>query len=555
MKNILRILILLTGIFSAQAQQFETAVQALNDAITNVNGSKKEINQSVETTQPGVMKITIEEVLSNGKSNTKSYEFNPADIDPHTVKTITKKDVITVQLLSNQKQKLIKQTIDNERVSYINKFVIYAEDIDNGRDLVEKIKATIEPAKKIIEARLNLKGYNDRLDWLVENIGNVTGDKKEISQQLEVKSDYEGSVRLNRTINTGKTTKEYVYEFNLSTLDPNRILFKVEGAFFNLSIETKRKNKTIKVSLNGEQKNYTDKFTLTCKNIEQARDIQKVLKEIIPLAEKKLKNSIKPISNISQGVDILNNLIGTIESNETSITQNIDGNCVQTFDQQNVTGKKTTHDIYTYNLIDLNKNKVNYSSKGRFIIIELSTKAKNKFIKHINNDVLKSYTDKFKIYFSKVEDAIVAQKILIKMIELSANEKENIFTKSSKPVMIEKLQNIVGEVSLGDKTYQQQLSFEENGKVLKFTNTVVSKKSSKEKLYEVNLSDLKAKSVKMNTSGKDVSVIVKTVHFEKIIKYYENGNIKPYQNTITIHASGIENAREIANLLRAIINN
>jgi len=544
---------MLLFVFSNIQAQFDSAVEALSSSIQNVQASKKEINQSADTTQPGVILVSIEEVSSKGKTTTKTYEFNAADIDHHTVKTITKKDVITVQLLTNQKQKLIKQTVNGEKTSYINKFVIYATDIDNGRDIVTKIKATIAPAKKLTEERLSLSDYTDRLNWLTENIGTVNGSKKEFVQSLEAQADYKGSVTLNRTINSGKSSKAYRYDFNLSTINPNNILFKVEGAFFNLSIETKRRNKTIKVSQDGIQKSYTNKIVLTCKNIEQARDIQKVLKEIIPLAEKEFKNSIKPISSLSQGIEKLNELVGTIESNETTITQRFEGNSIQTFDQENVTGKKTKHDIYNYNLIDLNKNKVNYTSKGKFIIITLSTKAKNKFIKYTSNDELKSYTDKFKVYFSKVEDAIIGQKILEKIIELSATANENSFTKVSKEAMSKELEEIIGEVVVGDKTYQQELSIKESGKVLEYKNTIVTKKSSKEKLYEVNLSDLKDKSVKMKTSGKNVTVVVKTIHFEKIIKYYENGTTKSYQNTIEIHATDIENARQIANLLKAVI--
>ncbi len=552
MKKAILLTFLVFVINNIQAQ-FDTTVEALNESITNVQGSKKEINQSIESVSPGVLSVTIEEVTTKGKTTTKNYEFNAADIDHHTVKAITKKDVITVQLLTNQKQKLIKQTVNNEKTNYINKFVIFAQDIDNARDLVEKIKATIAPAKKLTEERLSLSSYNERLDWLVENIGDVNGTKKEFAQNLEKQADYKGSVTLNRTINSGKSSKAYRYDFNLSTINPNRIMFKIDGAFFNLSVETKRKSKTIKVSQDGVQKSYINKITITCKNIEQARDIQKVLKEIIPLAEKEFNSSIKSISSISQGVEKLNELIATIESNKTTITQSFEGNCIQTFDQEDVTGKKTKHNIYNYNLVDLNKNKVNYASKSLFIVIELTTKAKNKFIKYTSNDELKNYTDKFKIYFSKVEDAIVAQKILVRIIELSAIDKENKFVKSNKSTMGQKLQEIVGEVAIGDKTFQQELSIKEDNKVVEFKNTVVTKKSSKEKLYEVNLSDLKAKTVRIKTSGKNVTVIVKTVHLEKIIKYYENGTTKSYQNKIEIHATDIENARKIVNLLKAII--
>jgi len=368
------ILLLLTVILSyyTNAQSFDAAITTLDASISDVKANKKDINQSIETVQPGVVSVTIEEVSSSGKTNTKSYEFNTGDIDPHTVKAITKKDVITVQLWSNKKQKMIKQTVNNEKITYVKKFYIYAIDIDNARDLVKNIKATIAPAKKLIDKRLALSGYNDRLEWLTANIGDVSGSKKEFSQSLEMQETYPGSVLFSRTINSGKSSKENSYAFNLSTLNPNSILFKVDGSFFNLVIETKRKTKAIKVTQNGEQKNYTNKFIITAKSVEQARDIQKVLSEIIPLAEEKFNASIKPVNSIAQGIEKLNSLIETIEVNNTSIKQSFDGSFVQTFDQENVTGKKTKHEVYNFNLIDINKSKVSWDYKGGEFSLKLS---------------------------------------------------------------------------------------------------------------------------------------------------------------------------------------
>jgi hypothetical protein len=55
--------------------------------------------------------------------------------------------------------------------------------------------------------------------------------------------------------------------------------------------------------------------------------------------------------------------------------------------------------------------------------------------------------------------------------------------------------------------------------------------SSKEAINEFTLADIKPSSVKMQNSGKNVVVTASTYYIDKIIKFYEDGEIKNYQNT------------------------
>ncbi|MBR9916078.1 MAG: hypothetical protein GYB32_14900, partial [Algicola sp.] len=81
-----------------------------------------------------------------------------------------------------------------------------------------------------------------------------------------------------------------------------------------------------------------------------------------------------------------------------------------------------------------------------------------------------------------------------------------------------------------------------------FSNT----KKSEEQIFEFGIKDINSKSIEMITSGKNVVVEMSTKYFEKIIKTYEDGEIKSYGNEISIEASTIENAREIVNLLQIV---
>ena len=56
----------------------------------------------------------------------------------------------------------------------------------------------------------------------------------------------------------------------------------------------------------------------------------------------------------------------------------------------------------------------------------------------------------------------------------------------------------------------------------------------------------------METSGKNVTIVANTYYLEKIIQYYEDGEIENYQNEIEIQADAIENARTITTLLKKV---
>ncbi len=540
-----------TAVAITNAQNFDTAFQKISTQLQSVQSGKKEYQQSIENPEPGVVSLHIDEVDSKGKTKANVYEFNLADIDPNTVRSTAKRDIITVNLTTNKKQKLIKKTVNDEKISYVYNFTIFATDPDNGRSLAEAIKKAIPIARKILDNRLALNGYTDRLDWLKEHIGNVDLIKKQISQELTENTDYPGAVILHKNIASGKKEKDINYSFNLAYLNPKQIDFYVSGDAFGLKIATKHGEKLIKVTENNEQKAYTNKFNIATKNVEEARDMQKVLTDIIPLAKQKLEAALPKITNLQKGYDILNGLIEKVTVNDQEYAQNMSGDCVVNFEQTINGSKKSYNDVYEFNLVDLNKNQIKPKTKAKVIVVELKTKSKQNYIKYTRDGEVKNYKSGIQIYVPGAEQAVIIQKVLQDMTgicqaKFDPKKQKSLNFNAASQLLQDNLKNF----NLGDTSYEQTVEFLEDNTSLKYQNVITGKKSSKELLYEVNLSDLNPKSVKIKVSGKKINVEIDTNHMEKLVKYYKDGKIQSYQNKIQFPAPDIETARKIKRALQ-----
>jgi hypothetical protein len=335
------------------------------------------------------------------------------------------------------------------------------------------------------------------------------------------------------------------------TINPNSILFNISGEEFSIELETRRKLKTIKLFEQGVQENYISAFAITCNSVETARDLQKVLKSLIPLSQAAFDKTIKKPGTVSEAIQMLNDLTQKVTVNETTITQNIAGDCVVAFTQSNVSDKGIKAEEYLFNFKDLNKNAVQYETKGKFVFLTIVTNAGAKFIKNTEDNEQKNYTDEFVLYTPEIEDAIAAQKAMEVIIELCSKEKET-YAEGSKSQLIKRLTTSFSKVGINEKTYEQKITVKENNNASVIDLIEVSTKSSKSKTYDFNLSDINPASVKMQTSGKSVTVVANTYYLEKIIQYYEDGEIENYQNEIEIQANSIENARRITTLLRKV---
>ncbi len=542
---------LATTIFS-QEEEFTNILNDLSLKIQTVQNSKLTFTQNLVSEAPGVIKFNLVSTDSKGKVKEREYEFNLADIDINTIKPVTSKDIIQVQLIANNNQKIIKEIIDHKSISYLNRINIYASNIDNARKISNLLKKNVPVSHEIVKNRLSLNSYDDRLEWLKRNIVNVDLIERNYAQSLSLNQTDVGNVTIISTLSKSKSSKTTHYQLNLSNINPNSIFFKSNGSEFLLKLETKRRLKSIKVTEDGEHKNYINKIEIQCNSVENARDLQKVLQDIIPLANNKFNENLPKVNTVNEGFGLINEKINTITSLKLTSQQSFTPNCVSTFTKMEETSKNKNDYLYDFNLIDLNKEDIEIEIKGISIYVVIKTVAKQKFIKFSRNDALQNYTNNLVFICNSIEDAFLSQYVLKKIIGLCNESYKNKASLTSKTNALEKLQKSIQSVQLDKLTYEQKLEPVETGgeNVLRFTNIEVSNKKSKNNVQEFNLSDINSKSVKIKISSKKVMVEFLTNYQEKIIKTYVGGEIKKYTNKVAIYCNTIENARDNASLLK-----
>ncbi|NOQ26980.1 MAG: hypothetical protein GQ564_16590 [Bacteroidales bacterium] len=539
----------------SQTDQFNTLINELTENIQTVTTSKKTIEQVVKNVKPGVISISVNEIDQKGNREEYIYEFNLADIDPIMVREITEKDKIFVQLITNNNQKLITQYKNGELDTYIKILKISAVDIDNARKIKDQIKNIIPVAKQILDNKFNLNSYEEKLNWLTENVGDVSINDVTY-QQLLSKDDLKiAKLNLEATTTTEKSTKTNIYEFNLADINVNSVNFEIKGAVFSVVFEIKGKQKFVKCKEDNTQANYTYKVSIVANSIENASDLRYVLSLIIPEAEKNLKNSLPDISSLNQATELLSkNVINTVIENST-INQSIENACITSLSVLEDDTKKRVDTKYNFNLSDFNHNTLKYKISGKKIFINMQTKGANKLIKVIENDVQKNYTDKLDILCDDYENARLLMHLLKKAIPLCEENIVRVIPESDLNSKVNWLIENTVEIPFEGKTYNQVLErvSEDNNK-LRLTLMEITDKKRTEFIYEFNLSDVNPNSVKYDISGIELSINLVTNFNSKVVKVYKDGEIQSYLNSLNIYVPDIETARNFILALKECIN-
>jgi len=534
---------------NSQSKSYENLLKSIQKNLPEISTSKETFSQKIYGNSSKT--IVFKSIVTNAKGKNKETElnFNFSDIDVNSARPITKGDVIKIQLIVNGNQKLIKGNQDNKKIYYTSKFDILAKDINNARILSDLIKEVIPISNKISEKSLALKGYANHLNYLVDNIKNVSLIKKEYHQIFSIIPGIIGSVKLEVTASSGSKSSTDVYSFNIATLDANSIKFKISGDKFLVSLATRRGLKTIKLTKEGVQKNYVNNLKIVASSIENGKNLITVLKELIPLGEKEFKKNIPSINSVEEGVNFLSSLIKKVEYKKENISQKMLSACITRFEKEHHTLKKSSKSNYIFSFLDLIPQNIDFKISGMEIKVVLDFG--NKYVKVEKDGVVKNYVSRGDIAVSSVEHAIIISEILKKVIEKCNQTKKKTIV-SSTIAGLEMLVKQVKNITLSNMQYDQNITHSKNstgGYLLKLKYIETSSKKSKENIYEINLSDINHRSIELKISGDKVFLMFSTKFMEKIIKTYQNGISKNYTNTLNILCDSVENAREIKEIL------
>lgn len=549
-------LIIFLGFFP---KVFAQNLDTLNNLIKTVESGKFTYRQYIKPIGEGLVQFSVTKVDSKGKESETVYNFSFADIDKNTVKAITRKDVIIVQLLVSGKQKLIQSITDGgDKVSYASGLEIYATDSENGNQLEKNIKHLIPMAIEQENNRLSLSGYEEHLNWLLENITDVELPKTEIIQKTSASKNAIGKLNLEQTLNTKGKSKNKLKIFNLSTLNPNSLSYKINGEEFIVSAGTRRNINGIRYFEDGEQKNYVDELAIYAKSISNGKDILKVLKAIIPLAIENFEQKKPNVSNTENALKYLTETISEISTSEETLSQNITiTSNIATLKINEIKPNENTEFEYRFNLADINANNIDYLGQKNRLFITLPTKKSARFIQIKKNDELENYSNGLSIFFNSIEEAMIGTSALKSLVQNFEKEMEqDTYIPTSLDKAINDLKTQMVHVKIDEENYDTFIELIDNEtKTVKVSTVFSNLKKSVETVQEFSLNDINPKNCSIEVKGKRVMVELRTKHLEKIIKTYVDGDIKPYEYKVGIEAVGVERARQMLRIVKALLQN
>lgn len=541
------LLFLLPATAFSQAGELKTLFGQLEQQVLEVQTGNNTYQQSLTLEDPCVLRYEYTQTDAKGKTAKHAFEFNLADIDANAVREETKKDMIVVNLSVKGGQKLVKEYKDGAVQGYAKDVVFIGKDVDNARQAKELFKKAIPLAEKAMENKLKIAGYDDMIRWLTAHVKDAEAGDKSYKQSLTAGKEHVGSLEFVQTEASAKTPAEEQYVFNLADINPHTLSFKITGNKFLLTFETLRKQKTVSYSKNGVPGSFTKDVEIVTSNVEDARDLKTVLALAIPLAQEKVKSAMPVYKSQQEALDAIAKLVETVKDGDKQLEQTFTPSCVATFVRVEQAAKATTKHEYQFNLLDLNESVLDYEVSGSSMYVQLLTKDKTKLVKYQKGDELSAYESDFRIYTSNVEVARRLKHALSSAITSCRNGHSYPFKGLALKDRISWLSTTIGEVSLEGKSFQQKLELVDPAdlKKFKFTRVEIDSKKSTEEVFEFNLTDINPKAVTYSVKGKWLSFVIETNHKDKIIKYYQNGEIKPYTNTIEFKVNDIEKARNL----------
>ncbi|MBK9511680.1 MAG: hypothetical protein IPP61_04075 [Cytophagaceae bacterium] len=197
------------------------------------------------------------EIETKGKSKEEKYSFNFGDLTDFKMKIDKNYPVISAKTIDGQK--FISLEKSDSKKSFEKEIDFYIPDLESARTLIASLPGIAKKCQQSIKP--------ENFQWLVKTLGNE--ELGGITQEL---SASENKWELVVTTASGKKTIEKTFEFNIKDIDASKNSFEVDGQNMAITLQTKGKEKVIKVSENGKS-SFAAELQIVVASAEEAKKV------------------------------------------------------------------------------------------------------------------------------------------------------------------------------------------------------------------------------------------------------------------------------------------
>jgi hypothetical protein len=335
----------------------------------------------------------------------------------------------------------------------------------------------------------------------------------------------------------------YMYEVNVADLDPYAVKEQTQKDLINVVLAVKNKQKLVKVYKNSEVQAYDDQALIIAKDIENARQIAEAIKKAIPSAEKLMSGRLKLAGYDAMVNWLVANVkdvtLGVKSYKQTIAKGDKPGNLKFTLIETDA--KTSVEETYTFNLADINPNRINYKISGNRFGIEFEMLQDAKFIAVTRAGEVKPFINDLVINTNSVDQARDLKTVLALAAPLAIDKvKADMPAIASAKDALNRLQALTGDITVGTRQIAQTL---EPACLCQLTQIEKDPKSSTKNIFKFNWIDVNAIGSTIEVSGDRMFLDIKANEGKKLIMDSENDKFKGYDNAIRVYMPNVESAR------------
>lgn len=393
------------------------------------------------------------------------------------------------------------------------------------------------------QAQSNLKASLDKVKSYVKEI---KLEKSTVNQQIsyEAATPFDIKLTITTTDSKGKNTEE-LYEFNLGLMgDIKRSASTKE---MKVELASQKNLKVIRYTKGGEMQNYENKVELLSENIDDARELEKNLKDAISAAKTAWEASIKlPKEDLGALQTWLEQNIKEATAEKQTFKQSLKKSSTYKDRaslslEENDGGKKATEIQADFSWGDLNEGSAELKISGKEIYVV--AKSKNDYIK-----TTKGYNDEIKIYAQTPSEGSVLQMAIQKIIPLAKKELQARLPKlATKEDAFKVLKDRTKDFKVNESAYTQKIA---TACLTTYDLKSEIKGKTVEESFKFNFGDLS--DYKLSVSKEIIKITAKVADNKKFIQYTKDGALQNYDNSVDFIVGDLEDARYLAEALPVI---
>lgn len=400
-------------------------------------------------------------------------------------------------------------------------------------------------------ALLSGQQLTDSLNALHGMIKEVQIGTDNYQQKLTIDQEFPYRIKFVITeVDKKGKTENLEFQINLALIDANLIRYEDGKDQIRVNLRS-GKEPVIKIFEDGELKGYDNEAYLLAFNIDNAREIERILQATVPLAKAKweedsalptsfeeLKSWVQDhVKSVTNGDDQWEQLWSDADTHPCRIhleTKNEKGDVID----------------YRWNLADIHPPSISVGVKGKEVRVEMGTSKKARYVQVDENGERQNYESEVELIFDEVDDAQVMAHALRKLVALS--EEKNAAqqtTYNDTDAILKALQDMMPDFRLGENDISQSL---EGDCQAALTIDIQSSKGGEQQEYVFDFADLHSTSVEIEVKGQELMVAAKTANNGDYIYYAEDGEQKSYTDKVLIATPDLPTAKKIQYLVEQL---